>query len=83
MLKDDQKQMKKEVDKLPKANRKDEMKRRKELLDVRQQNQVCLPLTFPPISTMVCSTCSDDHYYLNMSLLNSNKFIAHALEFMN
>lgn len=40
MLKDDQKQMKKEVEKLPKHSRKEELKIRKEKLDLHQQNQV-------------------------------------------
>lgn len=40
MLKDDQKQMKKEVEKLPKSRRKEELKIRKEKLDLLQQNQV-------------------------------------------
>lgn len=40
MLKDDQKQMKKEVEKLPKSRRKEELKIRKEQLDLLQQNQV-------------------------------------------
>lgn len=40
MLKDNQKQMKKEVEKLPKSSRKEELKIRKEKLDLQQQNQV-------------------------------------------
>ena len=47
MLKQDQKRMKKEVDKLPKATKKEEMKIRKEKLDLYQQNQVCDLLLLP------------------------------------
>lgn len=39
MLRDDQKHLKKEVDKLPKASRKEELRIRKEKLDLYQQNQ--------------------------------------------
>ena len=46
MLRDDQKLMKKEVDKLPKQIRKEEFRLQKDILDLRQQNQVCSLLRF-------------------------------------